>query len=73
MSHNVNTQLIERALELREEVVGTVFEGDIENAIELNDMEHLYDLVITIENYFDEQDFVNYDPVGDTSDYEREM
>lgn len=41
MSNNVNTNIMERAAEVLEEVTGTIWEGIIQRDIDANDLEAL--------------------------------
>ena len=58
MSHNVNTELIERAVELSEECTNSVLGGQLDYAIKRSDMEHLYALVQAAERHLNFMDLL---------------
>lgn len=51
MSWEPNTILIERANELLDEVVGSPYEGELELALKLNNLDRVYELVREIERH----------------------
>lgn len=51
MSNNVNTDLIERAMELSEECTNSALGGQLDYAIKHKDMDHLYTLVKMAEQH----------------------
>ena len=61
MSHNTNTNLIERANELREEVEGSNWAGQLDLALAADDLEHLYSVVESVERYLRFRETVNDD------------
>lgn len=57
MSNQVNTQLLERAHEAAEYVLGTVREGEIYRAIEDSDLKELERLVSEVEAQMSQEHF----------------
>ena len=69
MSHEINTQLLQRAHEASEYVLGTVRETEIYRAIENGDLDELERLVSEVESEMSREHFYTNDMITDRDIY----